>query len=120
MERERTFSREQIIENLNLRLKAIRENYKSKGSDYRIDEEYLLLCKARILERKVLQNGNGDLSGWFPTGYVGRKGIDWRFTSGDWTGQLFNRDSSIVKKEAAGTSAEDMLRGLMPNYHPII
>jgi hypothetical protein len=100
--------RETIIEDLRTRLKNLR------AEGYPTDPQIYLLQKALRLEKTVLKAESRDVSDFFTTGYAGRRVILWRFTDGDWTGRLCNYESGKLKKESAGKTAEQMLRGLMP------
>lgn len=110
MEMQPVSRREQIIEDLRLRLKNLRED----KVPYKNDPEYILLTKSLVLERKVLEARSADVSNYFRTGYAGRRVILWRYTDGVWSGALCNYESRVVKKEALGSTAEEMLRQLMP------
>jgi hypothetical protein len=100
-------NREGIIEDIRTRLNIL------KTQSYPTNPEIYILQKALNLEKQVNSPEVVEMTNWFSTGYAGRKAIDWRFKKGQWTGKLSNRESGIVKKEATGKTAEEMLRVLM-------
>ena len=100
--------REIIIEDLKTRLKDLR----AKG--HPTEPEIYLLQRALNLEKQVNTSAEKGLENGFSTGYAGRRVIDWQFQDGEWSGQLYNRGSGVMKKESRGKTAEEMLRELMP------
>ncbi|HKC04775.1 MAG TPA: hypothetical protein VKC54_02805 [Patescibacteria group bacterium] len=104
----KTATREEIISDLESRLKSLRKE------DHAYGPGFLLLQKAAKIERHVLEAKSRDVSDYFFTAYAGRRVILWDYMDGQWKGKLCNRESGITKKQSSGNSAEEMLRGLMP------